>query len=314
VRGRLVPAAAAALLVAGGLCGCTGLKQGDLQKMLYTEKPQPQTPESIEAVWTNTTLHQPGHPPTRGFGGRLLFFGKNQDRSVLVDGNLVVYAFDDDKPDPEHPQPEKKFVFPAEDLAKHQSESPLGPSYSVWLPWDQVGGRARRISLIARFEHDRGTLLASNVAHVALTGEPAAPPARTTPPRPRAERQPDGVQPASYSDTPAPEGNRAARKTETATIPVAPGQAQRLFTGTSDAGKDATGRASAAAEQAAPPATRSALDQPPARNSAAVPRAADRARTRPALGESLRRLPSTPRSGWNRSARVPSADDAATPD
>ena len=73
------------------------------------------------------------------------------------------------------PAPEKKFVFPAENLAIHQSEASLGPSYSFWLPWDNAGGQQRRLSLLTRFEDKSGKIVMSKTAHVLLPGMPAAP-------------------------------------------------------------------------------------------------------------------------------------------
>jgi hypothetical protein len=297
-------------------------------------KPKPQVPESVEAVWTSTTLYQPGQAATRGFGGRVMFHGKDQDRSLLVDGNVVVYAFDDDHPDPKNPKPLKKFVFPAEDLAKHQSESALGPSYSFWLPWDPVGGQQRRISLITRFEDASGAMIASSIAHVTLPGETAAAEQASLKTPHGAGRTGDPaaaqIRSASFETPAATSAADTARtgKMSTTTIDIAPDQARRLLAG-HDARETNAGRVSqpvtdnplANPEQPVPdlpprdaPAVRSALEQSPAPGSATAPRAFERVRKRPPLGESLHRLPPTPRSGWNRSAPASSADDAPARD
>ena len=156
------------------LAGCAKL---DLDEgfTLWKSDPQPQTPERLAAVWTETTLHQPGKPVVRGFGGRILFHGSDEQQAVLVEGNVIVYAYDNDRPNQEDPAPDKKFVFPAENLAKHSSDSSLGPSYSFWLPWDNAGGPQRRISLLTRFEDKSGKIVMSQMAHVTLPG-PVAPP------------------------------------------------------------------------------------------------------------------------------------------
>jgi hypothetical protein len=73
-----------------------------------------------------------------------------------------VYAFDDESEDPENPVPEKKFIFPRAALASHQSESNLGPSYSFWLPWGEVNGPQRRVSLIGRFDDANGKVILSS--------------------------------------------------------------------------------------------------------------------------------------------------------
>lgn len=172
------PRRAAWLLLAAAvlaLPGCAKWNLGD-SFTLFESKPKPQTPETVLAVWTDTTLHQPGKPAVRGFGGRVMFFGEDSgEKSVPVEGRVIVYAFDDERPDPSQTAPEKKFVFPADNLAIHESESHLGPSYNFWLPWDNVGGPQRRLSLLTRFEDKSGKIVMSKTAHVLLPGMLAAP-------------------------------------------------------------------------------------------------------------------------------------------
>jgi hypothetical protein len=89
-----------------------------------------------------------------------------------VEGSLVVYAYDDTGAGPMQTPPTRKFVFPAEQLNEHYSESMLGHSYSFWLPWDKVGGEPRHISLIARFEPLKGPPIKSEITRHILPGIP----------------------------------------------------------------------------------------------------------------------------------------------
>jgi hypothetical protein len=68
-----------------------------------------------------------------------------------------VYAFDETEREKHDTHPTRKYVFPREEFARHESQSQLGPSYSVWLPWDEAGGNMKQISLIAKFEPHGGT-------------------------------------------------------------------------------------------------------------------------------------------------------------
>ena len=61
-------------------------------------------------------------------------------------GTLVVYAFDETNRDANNARPDRKYVFTPEQLPLHYSKSKVGHSYSVWLPWDEVGGDAERKS------------------------------------------------------------------------------------------------------------------------------------------------------------------------
>jgi len=115
-------------------------------------------------------MHQPGKPGVRGFGGRVYFYAGEESQAVEVDGGLVVYVFDSDKMDPHSPSPEKKYVFTPEHMKNHMSEAPLGKSYSIWLPWDEVGGESRSLTLVARFEGTKGGVVLSQPAVKFLPG------------------------------------------------------------------------------------------------------------------------------------------------
>ena len=133
---------------------------------------EPVVPDRIMAVWSDTILHQPGEPGVRGFGGRVFFYEGDKKDPVEVDGGLAVYVFDADQADPKSPAPERKFVFSADQFASHMSHSELGCSYSVWLPWDEVGGLSRRLSIVVRFEGRHGGVVISQPTLKLLPGAP----------------------------------------------------------------------------------------------------------------------------------------------
>lgn len=138
-----------------------------------TETPDP---DRILAIWSDTVLHRKGQPATRGFGGRILFYSETQKDPIKVEGALTVYAFDAET---DATVPEKKFVFPAELLDDLHSKCSLGHSYSLWLPWDKVGGPTRQVSLVVRFEGTESGVVLSKPARKLLPGV-AAPVAAPT--------------------------------------------------------------------------------------------------------------------------------------
>jgi hypothetical protein len=139
----------------------------------WKKQDEPQVPNKITPMWTDTVMYQSGIAPLRGFGGRVMFFDGKSDAPIKVEGTLTVYAFDGTSADSSGTIPERKFVFPTEDLEKHYSESKLGPSYSFWLPWDEVGGYERRVTLITRFEPKSGGPTMSQPSRHYLPGLPA---------------------------------------------------------------------------------------------------------------------------------------------
>ena len=128
-----------------------------------------ETPRQVVPVWSDTVLHQSGVAATRGFGGRLMFYGQDKNKPIKVEGSLVVYAWDDSKGSMER-TPDRKYVFPAETLQSHYSASTLGHSYSFWVPWDAAGGPLQHSTLISRFLSNDGTELTGAPAHVVLEG------------------------------------------------------------------------------------------------------------------------------------------------
>ena len=129
-------------------------------------------PERIVPVWTDSVLHQPSQPGVRGFGGRVYFYGKENTAPVEVDGNFAVYVFDADDNAPTDQKPLRKYVFTADQFKTHMSKTSIGPSYSVWIPWGEVGEPARRLSLISRFEGREGGTTISEPTIKMLPGVP----------------------------------------------------------------------------------------------------------------------------------------------
>jgi len=138
------------------------------------------SPNKVVGFWNESLLHKSDGKSERGFGGRVYFYNEEGGKPIRVEGQLVVYAFDESASDRSDRTATRRYVFPAEQFARHYSESKLGPSYSIWLPWDDVGGGDKKISLIARFQPTHGSLIVSHQSEHRLpgSGDPARLPAR----------------------------------------------------------------------------------------------------------------------------------------
>lgn len=186
------PAKVCLLCVSVSMTGCASWSAGDsvkkhpketslLSKIPFVGKkdgaesadPYP-NPVKMAATWTPDTLTQTGRTPTRGFGGRIFFYNE-RSQPVPVDGTLVVHGFDDSGETEERKL--KRFEFTPEQFTRHFSQTDLGASYSVWLPWDAVGGDQRRISLVASFKTSEGEVVQGIPATVLLPGKNMAKPA-----------------------------------------------------------------------------------------------------------------------------------------
>ncbi len=162
----------AALLIPTIGCVGSGPKFASDWKMPWSKKdkkPEPYpNPAKMAVTWTPDTLMQSGRTPTRGFGGRLFFYDE-KIRAVPVEGELTVHAFAEN-PDGSVGEV-KRYHFTAEQFTQHFSQSDLGASYSIWIPWDAVGGDQMRVSLVPSFRTAKGNLVQGETALVGLPGK-----------------------------------------------------------------------------------------------------------------------------------------------
>ena len=169
VCGTAVWILACAWMIVSVGCSTLGPTWSDLQ---WPMKSEPKLPTIVLPIWTDTVLHQPGKPGIRGFGGRVYFYENEGDDPIKVDGSITVYVFDGEDHNLSNAKPLRKFVITADQLSGHHSVSDLGHSYSVWVPWDRVGGASRTFSLITRFDGRNGGTAVSNAANKLLPGVP----------------------------------------------------------------------------------------------------------------------------------------------
>jgi hypothetical protein len=143
------------------IMGCQNL---DMKKAIpfisSTDETDPR-PVKLVATWKDTSLFRGGSSPSRGFGGRLYFYNQ-ENEPIKVDGQLVVYAFEDKPGRDDSAQPDRKFVITPEHFVTHFSAGSVGTSYSVWLPWDAVGGAEKKINLIPAFLSRDGQVIVGN--------------------------------------------------------------------------------------------------------------------------------------------------------
>jgi hypothetical protein len=134
------------------------------------DEPREGVPSRMVCTWTDTVMTKAGEKPQRGFGGRIMFYEKDEKDPVIADGQLIVYAFDETDREPTDNKPTRRYVFPAEQMSIHMSKSELGASYSYWLPWDEAGGPKTDVSLICRFEPKGGAVITSEQTKHQLPG------------------------------------------------------------------------------------------------------------------------------------------------
>jgi hypothetical protein len=139
----------------------------EAMKPVENEDEEAALPQTMAAIWNFGVYEKPGSPSIRGLGGRIYFYDSDSN-AVTAKGKLIVYGFDEESGS--KTQPDKKFVFRNAEFQTHYSDSPLGGSYSVWIPWDEVGGYRKSVTLIPIFKTEDGRVLKSGQSISLLAG------------------------------------------------------------------------------------------------------------------------------------------------
>jgi len=138
-----------------------------LSKKDKAPEPYP-NPARIAVTWSADTLSTPGKTTTRGFGGRLFFYN-DRSQAVPVEGELMVVGYMESS-NPGEPPFCRRFGFTKEQFTKHFSQSDLGASYSIWIPWDADGSPVQKVTLVASFTTAEGRVIQCAPTIVALPG------------------------------------------------------------------------------------------------------------------------------------------------
>lgn len=162
-RSRLLVAVCFTCLSAG----CGSLKLATPRLTFDDAAAEP--PAKMIPVWSDTVMSRPGQLGVRGLGGRVVFYGRETDEPVQVNGSLIVYGWDDTQGNLNQ-TPDRKYVVTPEELAGHLSQSTIGDSYSIWIPWDHAGSQHKRVTIVAKYVGQDGVELASTPQRVVLPG------------------------------------------------------------------------------------------------------------------------------------------------
>lgn len=171
--------------IAGSAAGCAGLdfskpipwQDKTAKEKVEEEEEQFEEPQRIVSIWNEQTLHHSdGRPSSRGFGGRLMFYGKDKENSIQAKGDLVVYAYDETaavmrgEVAAATSKPNCRYKFTAEKFKEHYRESTAGHAYDFWIPWDKVGGEKRIITLAPVFILPNGKSIPGEPKQCVLMG------------------------------------------------------------------------------------------------------------------------------------------------
>lgn len=175
-------------LLAVTMAGCqsmtsqktTGKKKNSMNPFASWFEKEYQEPRRMAAMWSADVATLPGQGNVRGAGARIYFYNE-KSQAIPVDGEIIVHGFAEpvERSGEKSTVADRKFTFTSEQITQQYSESDLGASYSIWIPWDAAGGWQQEITLIPTFKSKSGQIVQGDAAKVLLPGR--ATPASETP-------------------------------------------------------------------------------------------------------------------------------------
>ena len=172
---RLACAAAAALGLFALMPGCSSLER---HQYIFWGEIVPEHPETLEDHWSDYGPFLPDDRTKkmrRGKAGVLRFYKeKDLERSIPVDGELVVYVFEGHDDGVELTRPKYKLIVDSERLNRQRKfDKKNGYSYHIWLDLGEVDQPEETISILAVFtETKTRDQVASGITYTQIGGEP----------------------------------------------------------------------------------------------------------------------------------------------
>ena len=172
---RLSCAAAAALGLFALLSGCSSFEH---HQYVFWGEIVPQHPETLEDYWVDYGPFLPDDHTKkmrRGKAGVLRFYKKGDfERSIPVDGELVVYVFEGHNDGVELTLPKYKLTVDSQRLNRQRKfDKEKGYSYHIWLDLGEVDQPEEAISILAVFtETKTRDQVASGITYTQIGGEP----------------------------------------------------------------------------------------------------------------------------------------------
>lgn len=120
-------------------------------------------------LWQPSNGRDPDGLPCRGFAGQIVFLSAGNAAPVAVDGSIRIYVFDDQGSLDERSVP-RQWDFDSGAWNMHLTNSSLGATYSVFIPYTRPGSQQASCTLRLRLTPDEGPVIFSETASVILPG------------------------------------------------------------------------------------------------------------------------------------------------
>lgn len=156
------------VVLMSSLIGCTTMHMSFGKKIPKATAADPAV--EILCLWQLSEGRDPEGYPCKGFSGQILFLSSHSSSPVEIEGDVRIYLFDDQGSPEEQAKPLRQFDFDNGSWAIHLADSPLGPAYSVFIPYVRRGTTDANCSLRVRLKPKQGPVVFSDFSNMALNG------------------------------------------------------------------------------------------------------------------------------------------------
>lgn len=161
--------AATAALAAAGCQHLNLFQRYSLNKLPRDSREHPI--REVIALWEPAEGTDMDGAPCRGFAGQVLFFAHGIDEPVRVDGDVIIYVFDDQGDEEEQSHPLHTFKFEGGAWEAYlRGTKTLGATYQIFIPYTRKGAHQATCSLRVKYEPRGGIPIYSKMASIILAG------------------------------------------------------------------------------------------------------------------------------------------------
>ena len=124
----------------------------------------------VLCLWQQAEGRDPEGYPCKGFSGQILFLSNKAATPVQCEGDVRIYLFDDQGDAETQAKPLRQFDFDSGSWGIHLTETSLGPTYSVFVPYVRRGVKDANCALRVRLKPKNGPVVFSDLSNMPLNG------------------------------------------------------------------------------------------------------------------------------------------------
>lgn len=129
----------------------------------------------VISIWQPGSGIDPEGKSCRGFSGQIMFYTAREQAISTIEGGVKIYIFDDQGKPEEQIKPIHIWEFKPEVWKALRVDSPMGPTYQVFIPYSRKGAHEANCSLRLKYMSPTGNSVSTEMVNVTLPGTKTKP-------------------------------------------------------------------------------------------------------------------------------------------